>query len=225
MTQRYAMMVDLKRRPCLVVGGGRVAERKAKSLIDSGAHVKLVSPTATPRIKEWAFAGTIDWINRTYREEDNDNQFLVIAATNNKNVNRQVHQAAILRKQWVNVADQPELCNFTVPATVRRGNLQIHISTNGACPAVTKKIRCELEEIYGGEYELYLDLMQEIRKIIQVKVTDDRLRYRLLKELVSEQWVRLCREEPTEARDKMLNWLEEMMTVSEEKGGSFACGR
>lgn len=225
MTQRYAMMVDLKRRPCLVVGGGRVAERKAKSLIESGAHVKLVSPTATPRIKEWAFAGTIDWINRTYREEDNDNQFLVIAATNNKNVNRQVHQAAILRKQWVNVADQPELCNFTVPATVRRGNLQIHISTNGACPAVTKKIRCELEEIYGGEYELYLDLMQEIRKIIQVKVTDDRLRYRLLKELVSEQWVRLCREEPTEARDKMLNWLEEMMTVSEEKGGSFACGR
>lgn len=225
MSQRYAMMVDLKRRPCLVVGGGRVAERKAKSLIESGAHVKLVSPTATPRIREWAFAGEIDWLNRTYRKEDNDNQFLVIAATNDKNVNRQVHQAAILRKQWVNVADQPELCNFTVPATVRRGNLQIHISTNGACPAVTKKIRCELEEIYGGEYELYLDLMQEIRKIIQMKVTDNRLRYQLLKELVSEQWIRLCREEPTEARDKMLNWLEEMMTVSEEKGGSFTCGR
>ncbi len=225
MTQRYAMMVDLKGRPCLVVGGGKVAERKVNALIESGAHVKLVSPTATPRIKEWTFSGRIDWISRTYQTEDNDNQFLVIAATNDKNVNKQVYRAAILRNQWINVVDQSELCNFTVPAAVRRGNLQIHISTNGACPTVAKKIRSELEKIYGEEYELFLDLMQEIRKIIRAKVADDRLRYRLLKELASEKWIRLCREEPARAQDKMLTWLEEMMADSKEKGGSVVCGR
>ncbi|MGA8943164.1 MAG: bifunctional precorrin-2 dehydrogenase/sirohydrochlorin ferrochelatase [Thermoactinomyces sp.] len=225
MTQRYAMMVDLKRRPCLVVGGGKVAERKARSLIESEAHVKLVSPSITSQIMEWSLAGKIDWIKRTYRSKDNDNQFLVIAATNDKNVNRQVYRAAMIRKQWVNVVDQPELCNFMVPATVRRGNLQIHVSTNGACPAVTKKIRCDLEEIYGPEYELYLDLMQEIRQIMQVKIKDRRLRYRLLKEMVTEQWIRLCREEPDDARDRMLDWLEDMITDSEKEGGSVRCGR
>ncbi|MBA4602697.1 precorrin-2 dehydrogenase/sirohydrochlorin ferrochelatase family protein [Thermoactinomyces mirandus] len=225
MTQRYAMMVNLKGRPCLVVGGGKVAERKAGSLIGSGACVKLVSPSATPRIKKWALSGKIEWINRVYRKEDNDNQFLIIAATNDKNVNRQVHQAAILRNQWINVVDQPELCNFMVPSTVRRGNLQIHISTNGACPAVAQKIRQDLEEIYGTEYELYLDLMQEMRKIMRKKVADVCLRRQLLKELLSEQWVDLCRKESAEAREKMLNWLEKMVTDSDKKGGSVACGR
>ena len=141
----YAMMIDLRGKPCLVVGGGKVAGRKVKTLIDAGAHVKVVSPAITPMIKYWALSRKVEWFARPYQQEDGAGQFLVVAATDDPGVNRTVYCHAKMRDQWINVVDQPGLCNFTIPAVLTRGKLQIAISTQGASPSVAKKIRRELE--------------------------------------------------------------------------------
>jgi precorrin-2 dehydrogenase/sirohydrochlorin ferrochelatase len=213
MNQYYAMMVDLTSRRCLVVGGGPVAERKAVSLVKAGADVVVVSPTATPPLKQMALLGQIEWLRRSYRPEDGENCFLVIAATNDERVNRAVYQDAKKRGQWINVVDQPALCNFTVPSTVQRGKLTIAISTSGASPSLAKKIRRELERTYGDEYSLFLDLMQEIRGLIQREVPDAHVRYQLMKELVSDTWIEHCRTNPDGVRDLMLQWIDRQISV------------
>ncbi|SEN01112.1 precorrin-2 dehydrogenase/sirohydrochlorin ferrochelatase family protein [Lihuaxuella thermophila] len=213
MRQYYAMMVDLTSRRCLVVGGGPVAERKTVSLVNAGAEVVVVSPTATPRLKQMALLGQIDWLSRSYRSEDGEHCFLVIAATNDQRVNRTVYQDAKKRGQWVNVVDQPALCNFTVPSTVQRGKLTIAVSTSGASPSLSKKIRRELEQTYGDEYALFLELMQEIRSLIQRQVPDAHLRYQLMKELVSDRWIEQCRTNPHGVRELMLRWIDQQISV------------
>lgn len=225
MRQPYAMMIDMIGKPCLVVGGGKVAGRKVNALIDAGAHVKVVSSTVTPFIKYWALSRRVEWFARPYQKADGADQFLIVAATDDPIVNRTVYRHATLRGQWINVVDQPELCNFTIPSILTRGKLQIAISTQGASPSVAKKIRQELESVYGEEYELYLDLVQEMRQRIQQKVTEKRLRYRLYKELASDRWIDACRKNPDGVRREMCDWLEEMiMGGTKEKGGSVACG-
>ncbi|MBA4496295.1 bifunctional precorrin-2 dehydrogenase/sirohydrochlorin ferrochelatase [Paenactinomyces guangxiensis] len=213
MNQHYAMMIDLTSRRCLVVGGGPVAERKACSLVEAGANVVVVSLTATPRIKQLALMGQVEWLKRTYRQADGEHCFLVIAATNDKQVNLAVYRDAVARGQWINVVDQPALCNFTVPSTVKRGKLQIAISTSGVSPALAKKIRRELEQSYGDEYSLYLDLMQEVRGWIQQEVSDASLRYQLMKELVSDRWIEQCRTNPEGVRDLMLRWIKKQLSI------------
>ena len=225
MRQPYAMMIDMIGKPCLVVGGGKVAGRKVNALIDAGAHVKVVSSTVTPFIKYWALSRRVEWFARPYQKADGADQFLIVAATDDPIVNRTVYRHATLRGQWINVVDQPELCNFTIPSILTRGKLQIAISTQGASPSVAKKICRELESVYGEEYELYLDLVQEMRQRIQQKVTEKRLRYRLYKELASDRWIDACRKNPDGVRREMCDWLEEMiMSGTKEKGGSVACG-
>lgn len=211
MRQPYAMMVDMRAKPCLVVGGGKVAARKVNALIDAGAHVKVVSPAVTPFIKYWALSGRVEWFARPYQKEDGADQFLIVAATDDSVVNRTVYCHATMRNQWINVVDQPELCNFTIPSILKRGKLQIAISTQGASPSVAKKIRRELECMYGEEYELYLDLVQEMRELIRKKVTEKGLRYRLYKELASDRWIDACRKDPDRVRCKMVDWLEKIM--------------
>lgn len=226
MRQPYAMMIDLRGKPCLVVGGGKVAGRKVKTLIDAGAHVKVVSPAITPMIKYWALSRKVEWFARPYQQEDGAGQFLVVAATDDPGVNRTVYCHAKMRDQWINVVDQPGLCNFTIPAVLTRGKLQIAISTQGASPSVAKKIRRELEDAYGEEYELYLDLVQEMRQKIQAQVTEKRIRYQLYKELASDRWIEACRRNPDGVHREMAEWLENMiLSRAKEKGGSVACGR
>jgi precorrin-2 dehydrogenase/sirohydrochlorin ferrochelatase len=209
----YAMMVDITGRRCLVVGGGAVAERKAASLLEAGALVKVVSPSATSLIQKWALLGRIEWKNRPYTKADGIGCFLVIAATDNKQVNQVVYRDAKARGQWINVVDQPELCNFTVPSTVKRGPLQIAISTGGASPSLAKKIRQDLEESFGEEYEIYLRLLQEMREKIRAEVKDPKLRYTLMKELVSDEWLIDCRLDPEGVREKMYGFIQSHTSV------------
>jgi precorrin-2 dehydrogenase/sirohydrochlorin ferrochelatase len=213
MKSMYAMMVDITGRRCLVVGGGAVAERKVVSLLEAGAAVKVVSPTVTPLLEEWALLGQIEWKRRSYVSKDGIGCFLVIAATNREEVNHLVYRDAKARGQWINVVDQPELCNFTVPSTVRRGKLQIAISTGGASPSLAKKIRQDLEERYGEEYELYLDLLQDMRQLIRQKVKDAKLRHQLMKELISDRWLIECRFHPEAVRKEMLEWVQSHISV------------
>jgi precorrin-2 dehydrogenase / sirohydrochlorin ferrochelatase len=213
MRHYYAMMVDLSGCACLIIGGGAVAERKASSLLQAGAKVVIVSPTVTPLLEGWAEQGRVEWRPRSYRTEDGKNCALVIAATNHLKINRLIYQDAKARGQWINVVDQPELCNFAVPATIPRGKLQISVSTGGASPMLAKKIRRELEGKYGKEYELYLDLMQEVRYRLQQEVKDLRLRYHLFKELTSDRWIDHCRTHPEQVREWIWQWIDQHMAV------------
>lgn len=220
MAHSYPMMVDLSKQRTLVVGAGKVAQRKIKALLAADADVIVVSPTATPTILTYAKQKQIQLFQRSYQSVDGVDCFLVIAATNQSSVNIQVYQDAKERGQWINVVDQPSLCNFTIPSIVKRGKLMITISTDGASPALAKQVRQELEAKFGDEYELLLELTQEMRLRLQWEINDPKVRYQLLKELVSEQWIRVCRHRPSSARQEMLTWLENELKL---RGGA-KCG-
>ncbi|SHE48164.1 precorrin-2 dehydrogenase / sirohydrochlorin ferrochelatase [Seinonella peptonophila] len=217
MTKMYPMMISLTDRNCLVVGGGRVAERKVHSLIESGARVKIVSPTITESLKQQVKKGNLQWEQRLYHSNDGQDAFLVIAATDWPHVNKTVYEDAIKRNQWINVVDQPELCNFTVPSVMRQGKLTIAISTQGASPMFSKRIRQDLEQQYGDEFSLYIDLLGEARKKVQQRITDRKERQRLLQELMSDDWLDLCRYYPTKVMDYFQAWLQEQ--IEGQRGG------
>lgn len=204
----YAMMVDLTGKACLVVGGGRVGERKVAALLETGAKVTVVSPFVTVGLQEWIAQGRITHVPRVFQKDDGWAAVLVIAATDSREVNEWVYAQAVARDQWINVVDQPQLCNFTVPSLVRRGQLQIAISTGGASPSLAKKIRHQLEEEIGDEYGLYIELLHRCRLKIQQRVTDMHQRRQLLKELTSDMWLERCRTHPLTVQNLMEEWVE-----------------
>ncbi len=161
--QTYPVFALITGKPCLVVGGGSVAERKVQDLLMAGARVTVVSPVLTPALAAQASKGEIRHLPGDFQEEQVAGMALVIGATDDMAVNARVSAAAQARGIWVNIVDQPELCTFIVPAQVRRGDLTLAISTGGASPALARKIREDLEGHFGPEYGPYLALMQAIR--------------------------------------------------------------
>lgn len=160
----YPLFVLLKGRPALVVGGGTVGERKARELLRAGAKVTVVSRDLTPGLAALAQEGRVAFIPGEFSPEQLEGMTLVIGATDNPEVNRQISLAAQARGLWVNIVDAPELCTFIVPAKVCRGPLTIAISTGGAAPALARRLREDLERQFGPEYQPYLELLQEIRQ-------------------------------------------------------------
>ena len=160
----YPVLLDITGKLCAVIGGGKVAERKVKGLLESGAVIRLVSPEVTDTLKGLAGQGMIEWLNKPYVDEDLDGAVLVIAATDSRQAQAKVCQKATQNGQLLNVVDDPSSCSFHVPATVRRGDLTLAVSTNGQSPAVASLIRQQLEEEFGPEYEKLLQVMSLIRK-------------------------------------------------------------
>ncbi|MCL6548240.1 MAG: bifunctional precorrin-2 dehydrogenase/sirohydrochlorin ferrochelatase [Alicyclobacillus sp.] len=142
----YPAALDVRGRLCVVIGGGRVAERKVKGLLESGARVRVVSPELTPALADCAVRGQLEWVARAYQPGDVEGAWLVFAATDDPAVNRQVQADAERAERWVNVADNLALCSFQVPARVRRGPLLVAISTSGTDPAGARRLRQLLEE-------------------------------------------------------------------------------
>lgn len=159
----YPVCLHVEGRRCLVVGGGKVAERKARGLLDSGALVSVISPELTLGLAQLEAEGAISWAKRRYQPGDAEGFFLVMAATDDPVVQDQVRDDGIRFNLLVNVADVPEKCNFILPALVRRGPLSIAISTSGKSPALAKKLRRELEAGLGPEYELVAGMMGMLR--------------------------------------------------------------
>jgi precorrin-2 dehydrogenase/sirohydrochlorin ferrochelatase len=159
----YPIFALIEARPCLVVGGGAVGERKVQDLRAAGARVSVVSLSLTPGLAQLAAAGEICHLAVEFTEEHLEGMALVMAATDDAEVNARVSAAARARGLWVNVADAPDLCTFIVPAQVRRGDLTLAISTGGASPALARQLRLELAQHIGPEYGPYLTLLQEIR--------------------------------------------------------------
>ena len=169
----YPMFVDLEGRRCLVVGGGPIATEKVEKLVDHGAAVRLVSPQITSELSRMVGDGSIhEYRQRTYRPEDLEGCFLVIAATNLDPINRMVWQDAEARNMVCNVVDVPPLCNFIVPSIVRRGELALAISTGGASPVVARHIRRQLDETYGPEWEALVSLLRDLRDDLKARHLD-----------------------------------------------------
>jgi precorrin-2 dehydrogenase / sirohydrochlorin ferrochelatase len=148
----FPLFLKLENRSCLVVGAGVIAEGKIRSLLEAGATISVVAPRATPQVREWAATNAIAWLRRKFTPADVDEQFLVVAATPVAAVNALVFEEAHRRKILCNSVDDPPHCDFFYPAIVRRGDLQIAISTNGKSPALAQRLRQRLELQFGPEY-------------------------------------------------------------------------
>jgi precorrin-2 dehydrogenase / sirohydrochlorin ferrochelatase len=162
-TPFYIACLKLKGRRCLVVGGGEVGLEKVEGLLACDGDVVLVAPDAEPALQELAADGSIEWVRREYRPEDLEGTFMAIAATNDSEVNIGVYHDAEKRAMLVNVVDVPPLCNFILPAIVRMGPLAIAISTAGASPALAKRMKREISELFGEEYATLAVLLNEAR--------------------------------------------------------------
>jgi precorrin-2 dehydrogenase/sirohydrochlorin ferrochelatase len=160
----YIACLKLSGRRCVVVGGGDVGLEKVEGLLACEGDVTLIAPDATPALRELAGEGSIRWEQREYAgAEDLEGVFMVIAATNDTDVNIQVYDDAERRAMLVNVVDVPPLCNFILPAIIRTGPLAIAISTAGASPALAKRIRDEIAAEYGEPYARLAILLNDVR--------------------------------------------------------------
>ena len=134
----YPIKLDLTGQACLVLGGGSVAERKVRRLLDEGAVVTVIAPALTPALQILAEEHQLSWQRRTYQPGDETTFFLIICATDDEAVSQAVSAAAKAQGKLLNVCDVPDLCNFTLPSIVRQGDLQLTISTNGKAPAFSR---------------------------------------------------------------------------------------
>ncbi len=159
----FPINLDLKGKKCLVIGGGRVSERRALSLLECEAQVTIISPRITPRLKSLLVKGKINYKRRAYKPEDVRGAYLVIASTDNHKLNRQIGNQAKKVGALANIVSDPSLSDFTVPGILRRGDLLVTISTSGASPALSKRLKIELENILGKEYEIFTDILRGIR--------------------------------------------------------------
>ena len=180
----YPVFLDLSGKNCVVVGGGKIAQRKCLSLIKSGAAVTVISPTLTNLLEKYKRSGSLIHKKRGYDRRDIKTAFLVIAATDSTETNEKISRDAMAFHKLLNTVDNPPLCNFIVPSVVTRGLLTIAISTSGASPAMAKAIRKEIAELYGPEFSRYLRVMKRIRSRAMKEITDKKERERFLKELV-----------------------------------------
>ncbi len=169
----YPVVLNVCGRRCLVVGGGLVAWRKGQGLLLCGACVRIVAPSVVPELEEQAEKGQVEIIRRPFESEDLGDMFLVISATGDEVVNRRVAREAGARGILVNVVDQPDLCSFTVPAVLRRGDLTLAISTDGKSPAFARKIRDRLAGEFGPEYGPYVDFLGRMRDWFNEQFPDD----------------------------------------------------
>jgi len=186
----YPSFINLKSKRAVVVGGGKVAERKILTLLKAGACITVISPEITKRLEKEKIKKNIKHISRHYRKGDLKNSFVVIAATDSPVMNTKVSEDA---PYLVNVVDTPSLCNFIVPSVIKRGHLTIAVSTSGVSPALSRAIRKELEKLYGPEFADYLKLLKKIRKSALKKIPDKKKRAGFLKSLASKEIFEMLR--------------------------------
>jgi len=179
----YPVFLDITDKICLVVGGGKVAERKAAMLLQFNARVVVVSPVMTKMLLKLGEEAKIAYFQRTYAAQDLDNAALIFACTNNSAMNSKIKREAARRNIPVNVVDAPDVCDFIVPSIIRKGDLTIAVSTSGELPLLSKKLRQKIEEIVTDEYLEYLHIMGEFRRHLMKTVKEARKRGFIMKHI------------------------------------------
>jgi precorrin-2 dehydrogenase / sirohydrochlorin ferrochelatase len=188
MNSGYPVILRLAGKKVVVVGGGKVAERKVTGLLGTGAEVFVVSPEATIEIQRLYREGKIVWKQKSFSANDIKDAFMIFAATNDQQINQLIRNSAAVH-QLVTIADDPDGSNFHAPAHIQRGLLSIAVSTGGASPTLARKIREQLEQQYDDTYEGYLDFLFSKRQWILQKVQNPSLKRKLLTTIVSSEFL------------------------------------
>jgi len=186
-TSLFPMFMKLAGRQCLVVGAGKVGEPKIGGLIDTGARIHVIALEAGSQAHGWAEAGKIDLELRRFAPSDLDNKFLAVVATASPSLNNFIYDEAHRRGVLCNVVDVPEYCDFYYPAVVRRGDLQIAISTAGQSPSLAQKLRQQLERQFGEGYADWVRQLGETRRLILGSDLDRATKSDLLHSLASRE--------------------------------------
>jgi precorrin-2 dehydrogenase/sirohydrochlorin ferrochelatase len=181
------MFMKLSGKQCLVVGAGKVGEPKIDGLIDTGARIHVVAIAAGGRVREWADAGKIELELRTFSKNDLDGKFLAVVATASRSLNELIYCEAQRRGVMCNVVDVPAYCDFFYPAVVRRGDLQIAISTAGQSPSLAQKLRQQLERQFGDGYTAWVEQLGETRRLVLASELDKETKWDLLHSLASRE--------------------------------------
>lgn len=183
------MFLKLQGKRCLVVGAGNVGEPKIEGLLETGARVRVVALQASPAVREWARAGKIELELRAFTADDLRDVFLAIVATSSRTLNERIYHEAQVRGILCNVVDVPDLCDFFYPSVVRRGDLQIAVSTAGQSPSLAQKIRQQLERQFGPGYAAWVAELGETRKLILASPLEKQQKLDLLHSLASREAV------------------------------------
>ncbi len=199
MPRYYPIYLDISGKKCVVVGGGDVAYRKAVSLKEAGAQVVVISPELS---REFLKEEGLTILRQKYEKRCLEGATLVIAATNEQEINQRVWEEARRHGLLVNVVDQPELCNFIVPSVVNRGELQISISTGGASPALARRMREELEDRFGPEYGDFIGLLSKMRPEVRSRIDKGAKRQKVMERLSSPEMLDMIRTRGAEETEK-----------------------
>lgn len=189
MTNLFPMFLKLSGRKVLVVGAGKVGEPKIAGLLETGARIRVVALEASSLVRDWAREGKIELELRAYAPTDLEGAFLAVVATSSRSLNERIYNEAQSRGVLCNVVDVPDLCDFFYPAVVRRGDLQIAISTSGQSPSLAQKIRQQLEKQFGPGYAAWVAELGETRRLILASELDKERKLELLHSLASRRAV------------------------------------
>lgn len=172
MTAFFPLFLKLKKRKCLVVGAGVVGQGKIAGLLEAGADVHVIAPEATHRVQKWARSRQVRWSQRKFRDSDLTGCLLVVAATSSSQLHTRIFRLARQEGVLCNVVDVPTLCDFYYPAVVRRGALQIAISTGGESPALAQRLRKQLDREFEPEYTAWLKELGKSRRTLNATSED-----------------------------------------------------
>lgn len=178
----YPAMLNITDRLITLVGGGRVAYRKAKAFLEFGGRVRVISPVFYEGFEE--LKEQVELLTRAYTHQDLEESFLVVAATNEAEINQEIGYFCKQRRILCNVIDDIHLSSFIVPAYMKRGDLLISISTNGKSPSLASKIKQELGERYDHSYSEYLDLLGMVREKVVNEVLDEERKKEILHHII-----------------------------------------
>jgi len=200
----YPVFLDITEKPCAVVGGGEVALRKTQRLLQCHALVRVITEELSPDWKTLQGKDGLHFIRGKYESSHIEGMFLVIGATNRRDVNERVFRDARERHILVNIVDDPMRCDFILPSIVERGDLSVAVSTGGKSPAMAKHLREELENILGTEYETALEILGDIRRIVQAQNQPSSDNQKSFTKLISSDMLRLIREKDWDSLRKLI---------------------
>lgn len=200
----FTLCLDVEGKNAAVFGGGEVARRKAASLKDAGTNVIVVSPQLDPVLEYMSFQKEITWIQREYQDGDIDGKDIVVAATNNREVNETIGKICKERGILCNVVDAPNEGSYIVPTIVERGAFSIAIGTSGISPTLAASIRQELEMAYGEEYGMFLEVVAPLREMVQQEFSSPQQRQKIFDRMVSSRALSLLRSGMHEQAEKEL---------------------
>src|SRR5215218_9711698 len=187
MNTYYPVYIQLRGQPCVVVGGGKIAQGKVDGLLAAEAKVTVISPDLTPHLHDLVNQKQITCLSRVYQPGDLAGAFMVICATDQADINHQVWEEASANHQLVNVVDDTPRCNFIAPSILRKGDLTIAISTSGKAPALAVRLKERLQHQIGPEYERFLELAGELREALAQHVHDFETRKALWYQIVDSE--------------------------------------